>query len=116
MYKTGDLAKRTNNGLLEYAGRKDHQIKLKGYRIELGEIELALLSLEEIEEAVVIDFDDSQGRKQLAAYVVSSAPTPVLELRKSFLANCPFLWFRPTLSRWTKFRLRKMENRQGSAS
>ncbi|MEI2631657.1 MULTISPECIES: non-ribosomal peptide synthetase [Bacillus] len=89
MYKTGDLAKRTNNGLLEYAGRKDHQIKLKGYRIELGEIELALLSLEEIEEAVVIDFGDSQGRKQLAAYVVSSAPTPVLELRKKLSGKLP---------------------------
>ncbi|MFT4401954.1 amino acid adenylation domain-containing protein [Bacillus sp. SW14] len=89
MYKTGDLAKRTNNGLLEYAGRKDHQIKLKGYRIELGEIELALLSLEDIDEAVVIDFNDSQGRKQLAAYVVSSTKTAALELRKKLSDKLP---------------------------
>ncbi|MEC1679571.1 amino acid adenylation domain-containing protein [Bacillus mojavensis] len=89
MYKTGDLAKRSSSGLLEYAGRKDHQIKLKGYRIELGEIELALLSLEDIDEAVVIDFADSQGRKQLAAYVVSSTKTTALELRKKLSDKLP---------------------------
>ncbi|CAF1593471.1 unnamed protein product, partial [Adineta steineri] len=38
-YRTGDLVKLDNNGLLRYQGRKDHQIKLHGQRIELGEIE-----------------------------------------------------------------------------
>ncbi|CAF4067597.1 unnamed protein product, partial [Adineta steineri] len=38
-YRSGDLVRMDNNGLLHYQGRKDHQIKLHGQRIELGEIE-----------------------------------------------------------------------------
>ncbi|PCK22804.1 non-ribosomal peptide synthetase [Bacillus pumilus] len=69
MYRTGDIAKRATDGKLEYIGRIDHQIKLRGYRIELGEIELALMALEEVDKAAVIDLTDEAGEKQLAAYI-----------------------------------------------
>ncbi|OLP64686.1 Surfactin synthase subunit 2 [Bacillus pumilus] len=69
MYRTGDIAKRANDGKIEYIGRIDHQIKLRGYRIELGEIELALMALDEVDKAVVIDLTDEAGEKQLAAYI-----------------------------------------------
>jgi len=39
MYKTGDLVRYNSDGMMDYAGRKDHQVKLHGQRIELGEIE-----------------------------------------------------------------------------
>ncbi len=42
IYKTGDLAKYDEKGLLHYIGRKDTQIKHMGHRIELGEIEGAI--------------------------------------------------------------------------
>ena len=69
MYRTGDIAKRANDGKIDYIGRIDHQIKLRGYRIELGEIELALMALEEVDKAAVIDLTDESGEKQLAAYI-----------------------------------------------
>ncbi|MCX8130378.1 MAG: amino acid adenylation domain-containing protein [Clostridia bacterium] len=70
MYKTGDLARRLDDGKIEYSGRADHQVKIRGYRIELGEIESQLMRHESIEEAVVIDCTDSTGSKFLCAYVV----------------------------------------------
>ena len=39
IYKTGDIARWNNDGLMEYFGRRDKQVKIHGYRIELGEIE-----------------------------------------------------------------------------
>ena len=69
MYKTGDLACYTDDGIITYMGRIDHQVKIHGYRIELGEIEKHLLGIEYIKDAVVIDREDNEGGKYLCAYV-----------------------------------------------
>lgn len=39
LYKTGDIARYSSNGSIQYVGRKDMQVKLRGQRIELGEVE-----------------------------------------------------------------------------
>jgi amino acid adenylation domain-containing protein len=39
LYRSGDLARFLPNGMVQFLGRNDHQIKLNGLRIELGEIE-----------------------------------------------------------------------------
>jgi amino acid adenylation domain-containing protein len=73
MYRTGDLARYRDDGQLEYFGRRDRQIKIAGRRVECGEIEQALISLPEIESAVVHNWVDfgSNGSK-LYAYVCIS--------------------------------------------
>ncbi len=53
MYRTGDRGWLAANGVLNFVGRDDRQVKLRGYRIELGEIEAALLALEGVRQAAV---------------------------------------------------------------
>src|SRR5690606_16294382 len=66
LYRTGDLTRYRPDGVIEYVGRIDHQVKLRGFRIELGEIEARLLSHARIKDAVVLVHDG----KTLLAYVV----------------------------------------------
>ncbi|WP_157203475.1 non-ribosomal peptide synthetase [Methylomicrobium agile] len=71
LYRTGDLARRRADGVIDYLGRIDHQIKLRGLRIELGEIETALLSQPGIREAAVL-LKDAAGGPRLVAYLAAS--------------------------------------------
>ncbi|OZF39998.1 hypothetical protein CH296_01470 [Rhodococcus sp. 14-2496-1d] len=74
MYRTGDLVRRRGDGLIEYIGRTDFQIKLRGLRIELGEIESALLAEPEVTQAAVLLHSSEQSEQQLVGYVVSTDP------------------------------------------
>ncbi|WP_406819561.1 amino acid adenylation domain-containing protein [Pseudomonas sp. KnCO4] len=74
LYRSGDLARYRADGVIDYAGRIDHQVKIRGLRIELGEIEARLLELPSVQEAVVLAQDGPSG-KQLVAYVVPADST-----------------------------------------
>jgi amino acid adenylation domain-containing protein/non-ribosomal peptide synthase protein (TIGR01720 family) len=70
IYKTGDLARWTGEGDIEFFGRMDQQVKIRGFRIELGEIESQLQKHPGIKEAVVLSKDEDSENKHLVAYVV----------------------------------------------
>jgi len=70
LYRTGDLARYRPDGVIDYLGRIDQQVKVRGYRIELGEIEAVLESAPEVERAVVITRGDTAETRALAAFVV----------------------------------------------
>ncbi|MCH1991018.1 AMP-binding protein, partial [Achromobacter xylosoxidans] len=73
LYRTGDLVRYRADGVLEYLGRLDHQVKIRGQRIELGEIEARLLEVAGAGETVVVAREDAQGQ-HLVGYVADPYP------------------------------------------
>jgi amino acid adenylation domain-containing protein len=54
IYRTGDLGRVDDAGVLHFLGRRDSQVKHRGYRIELGEIEAALDTIDGLAECAVV--------------------------------------------------------------
>ncbi len=79
MYRSGDLARWRADGILEYLGRADEQVKLRGYRIELGDIEAKLRDCDGVHDAVTA-LKGSGTSAFLAAYVVPDDAVDELDL------------------------------------
>jgi yersiniabactin nonribosomal peptide synthetase len=94
-YRTGDVGRYRPDGLLEFLGRRDHQVKLRGHRIELGEIESALLSVAGVTQAVAMILSVAGGR-HLAAAVVAAETFDQTRAREQLAALLPA----PMLPEW----------------
>ncbi|MFY0533907.1 AMP-binding enzyme [Nannocystis pusilla] len=94
LYRTGDLARWRSDGVLEFLGRLDHQVKIRGVRVEPGEIEVVLREHPAVRDALVVVHDDG-GERRLVAYVVFAGESQhtgavaIAELRASLAARLP---------------------------
>lgn len=88
VYKTGDYARWTESGVLEYFGRKDFQVKINGLRIELGEIENVLTRQPGISMAAVIVHRIGKGQRLIAYYSLEPGSSVREEGLKAALINC----------------------------
>ncbi|MGC3975784.1 MAG: amino acid adenylation domain-containing protein [Nitrospira sp.] len=89
LYRTGDLVRHRPDGVLEFVGRRDHQVKLRGFRIELGEIEARLAQHPDVDRCVVVVGEWQPGHKQLTAYVATEAALPADRLRAFLRRTLP---------------------------
>ncbi|RYZ40222.1 MAG: amino acid adenylation domain-containing protein, partial [Myxococcaceae bacterium] len=89
LYRTGDLGRWTPDGVLEFLGRTDDQVKVRGFRIELGEVEAALLAHPDVREAVAMVREEVPGDKRLTAWFVSERALDPGTLREFLTQRLP---------------------------
>jgi amino acid adenylation domain-containing protein len=71
LYRTGDRCRWLADGVLEFLGRLDQQVKVRGHRIEIGEIEAALQNHPAVSEAAVTLHPEGVGGARLVAYIAA---------------------------------------------
>ncbi|MEW2625015.1 amino acid adenylation domain-containing protein [Streptomyces sp. NPDC048106] len=89
-YRTGDLVRRGADGLIEYVGRADRQVKVRGFRIEPGELERHILTHPAVRQAYVCTRrDEQQGVNELLAYLVPGSALDFDDFDRHLAAGLP---------------------------
>jgi acyl carrier protein len=90
--RTGDLGMIDDDGLLVLLGREDRMVKIRGHRVELDMVERALLALDLVHEAVVLDEPGGSDTRRLVAHVVlrePASPGEIAHLRRVLGTRLP---------------------------
>ena len=88
LYRTRDRVRWTADGVLEYLGRLDQQVKLRGFRVEPEEIQARLLAQEGIAQALVL-VRETAGGAQLIGYYTASGELDELDVKAALAAELP---------------------------
>lgn len=89
MYRTGDIGRVQEDGVFEFFGRNDFQVKVNGHRIELGEIENVLLEQDYFVKNAVVDLRTIGEEKSLVAYVVAEDKFDSQQIKSSLREKLP---------------------------
>ncbi len=89
LYRTGDRVRRTQEGLIEFIGRDDNQVKIRSQRVELGEVETALATHPAVAAVFVTAYANKRGEKEIAAYVALDRAANIDEIRRHARAMLP---------------------------
>ena len=88
-YRTGDIVRYLPSGDIQFVGRRDGQVKIRGFRIELKEVEAVIRDFPGIKDATVQAFDDDNGGKFIAAYIVSDEQVDIEAMNNFILDQKP---------------------------
>lgn len=88
-YRTGDIVRYRENGMIEFVGRKDGQVKIRGFRVELKEVETVIREFDGIKDVTVQAYDLDGGGKYIAAYVVSDEKVNIQALNEFIQSQKP---------------------------
>ena len=88
-YRTGDIVRYLPDGNIQFVGRRDGQVKIRGFRIELKEVEAVIREFPGIKDATVQAFDDENGGKSIAAYIVSDEQVDIEAMNNFILDQKP---------------------------
>lgn len=86
LYRTGDYGRWRDDGLLEYHGRRDHQVKIRGQRLELGEVEDRLKVVPGVKDAAVIA-DKTPNDTRLIGYIAPVSTSTDIDKIKAGLRS-----------------------------
>lgn len=89
LYRTGDAGRWRSDGVLEFRGRIDAQLKIRGYRVEPGEIETAIRQQPGIDDVAVVARLTGVGTTELVAFIVSPEQLAPATLRTQLAATLP---------------------------
>ncbi len=89
VYRTGDIVRYLPSGDIQFVGRRDGQVKIRGFRIELKEVESIIREFPDIKDATVQAFEEENGSKFIAAYLVSDKQIDIEALNQFILDQKP---------------------------
>jgi acyl-CoA synthetase (AMP-forming)/AMP-acid ligase II len=113
LYRTGDLARFRVDGVLDFLGRADHQVKVRGFRIELGEVEAAILRHPAVREVVVVAQEVGGGERRVLSEEDLAGRDEVVDERQTEARASRAIRSCPT-HEWLSY-ARQLVGRQASA-